>query len=138
MMDIKEVQLQWFISYFDKKTAGGAVKNENISNKESAEELQKPITRKFEKRKVHLSFIDNVWSADLADIQLINRFYKGLRFLLCVIDIFSKNAWVTHLKDKKSITITNASGKILDESYPKSNKIWVDKRSKFYKRSMES
>ena len=52
--------------------------------------------------------------ADLADMQLISMFNKGLRFLLCVIDIFSKYAWVVPLKDKKSITITNAFQKILD------------------------
>ena len=54
--------------------------------------------------------------ADLADMQLISMFNKGFRFLLCVIDIFSKYAWVVPLKDKKSITITNAFQKILDGS----------------------
>ena len=51
--------------------------------------------------------LDNIWGADLADMQLISKFNKGFRFLLCVIDIFSKYAWVVHLKDKKGITITN-------------------------------
>ena len=54
--------------FFDKKTIGGTVKNENISNKELAEELHKSIIRKFNKRKVHSPFIDNIWSADLADM----------------------------------------------------------------------
>ena len=53
--------------YFDKKTSGRTVKNENISNKELTEELHKPIIRKFNKRKVHSHFIDNIWGADLAD-----------------------------------------------------------------------
>ena len=65
---------------FDKKTAGGAVKNENISNKELAEELHRPIIRKSKKRKVHSPFIDNIWGADLADMQLISKFNKGFRF----------------------------------------------------------
>ena len=53
--------------FFDKKTSGGTVKNENISNKELAKELRKPITRKYEKRKLHSPFIDNIWGTDLAD-----------------------------------------------------------------------
>ena len=99
--------------FFDEITSGGAamlaqletlatramenksaVKNENISNKELAEELHKPIIRKFKKRKIHSSFIDNIWGADLANMQLISRLNKGIGFLLCVIDIFSKYAWV--------------------------------------------
>ena len=62
-------------------------------------------------------------------MQLISTFNTGFRFLLCVIDIFSKHAWVTSLKDKKGITITNAFKKNLKESNRKSNKIWVDKGS---------
>ena len=62
-------------------------------------------------------------------MQLISKFNKGFRFLLCVIDIFSKYAWVVPLKDKKSISIVNAFQKILKESDRKSNKIWVDKGS---------
>ena len=67
----------------------------------------------FNKRKVHSSFINIIWGADLADIQLISRFSKGFRFLLCVIDIYSKYAWVIALKDKKGIMITNAFQKNL-------------------------
>ena len=76
--------------FFHKKTSGGTVKNEIISNKELAEELHKPIIRKSEKRKVHSPFLDNTWGVDLAHMQLISKFNKGFRFLLCVIDIFSK------------------------------------------------
>ena len=79
-----------------------------MSDQQLEEELHKPIIRTFEKRKVHWLFIDNIWGADLADMQLISKFNKEFRFLLCVIDIFSKNAWVILLKDKKGITITNA------------------------------
>ena len=123
---------------FGKITSGGAVKNEIMQNKELAEELDKLINRKFEKRKVHSSFIDNVLGVDLADIQLISKFDKGFRFLLCVINTFSKYAWVIPLKDKKGITITNAIQKILYESNIKPNKIWVDKGIKFYNGSMKS
>ena len=63
-----------------------------------AKELGKLIIRKFEKRKVHWFFKDNVWSADLPDLQLISKYDKGFQFLLCVIDIFSKHDWVAGCK----------------------------------------
>ena len=97
----------WVQKFFDKKTSGRRVKNKNFSNKELAEELYKPIIRKFKKRKVHSPFIDNIWRADLADMQLISKLNKTIGFLLCVIDIYSKYAWFIPLKDKKGITITN-------------------------------
>ena len=75
---------------FDKKTAGCAVKNEIMQNKELAEELHQPIIRKFEKRKVHSSFIDNIWGADLTHMQLLSKFNRGIHLLLCVIDIYTK------------------------------------------------
>ena len=71
-------------------------------------------------------------------MQLLNRFQKEFRFLSRVIDIYNKYSCVIPLKDKKGITITNAFLKILDESGRKSNRIWVDKRSKFYNRPMKS
>ena len=64
-------------------------------------------------------------------MQLISKFNKGFRFLLCVIDIYSKYAWIIPLKDKKEITISNAFQKVLDESNRKPNKMWVDKGSQF-------
>ena len=89
-------------------------------------------------KKVHSPFIDNIWGADLADMQLINELNKGFRFLLRVIDIYSKYAWVIPLKDKKEIAITNAFQKFLKESNRKPNKIWVDKGSEFYNRLTKS
>ena len=124
--------------FFDKKSSGGAIKNELISNKELAEISQKPIITKFKKRKVYSFFIDNIWGAYLADMQLVSKFNKRIHFWLSVIDIFGKYARVIPLKDKKSITITNAFQKILDESNRKPNKIWVDKSNGFYNRSMKS
>ena len=109
-----------------------------MSNKKLAEELHKPIIRKFNKRKVHSSFVDNVWGADLSDMQIIIKIDKAIRFLLCVIDIFIKYIWVIPLKDKNGITIINALQKILDESNRKLNKISIDKGSEFYHKSMKS
>ena len=86
---------------FDKKPASGAVKNKIMQDKELAEELHKPIIRKSEKRKVHSSFIDDIWGADLADMQLLSKFNKGILFLLSVIYIYSKYAWVIPLKEKR-------------------------------------
>ena len=82
--------------------------------------------------------MDNIWGADLADMQLISQFDKGFTFLLCVINIYSKYAWVIPLKDKKDITITNAFQKSFKRSYRKPNKLWVDKGSEFYNRSIKS
>ena len=86
----------------------------------SNKELVRPIIRKFKKRKVHSFFIDYNWGADLADMQLISKFNKGFRFLLCVTDIYSKYTWVIPLKDKRGITITNGFPKILNKSFKKS------------------
>ena len=70
-----------------------------------------------------MGFKDNIWGTDLADMQLISKFNKGFRFLLCVIDIFSKYPWVAPLKDKKGVSIADAFQKILDKSGRKANKI---------------
>ena len=85
--------------------------------------------RKFNKRKIHSSFLDNIWVPDLSDMQVISKFNLGIRFLLCVIDIFSKYVWVIPLKDKKSITITDAFQKLLKESNRKPDKILVNQGS---------
>ena len=74
----------------------------------------------------------------LTDRQLISKFNKGFRFLLYLLGIYSKYAWVVPLKDKKGITITNAFQKTLNESKHKPNKMWVDKSSEYYKRLMKS
>ena len=100
-------------------------------NEQLANELHKSIIRKFEKRKVYSTFKDNIWCFDLADMQLLSKYNKGIRFLLCVIDIFSKYAWVVPLKDKKGISIVKAFQSILKQSNGKPNKIWVDKGSEF-------
>ena len=72
-------------------------------------------------------------------MQLISRFNKGIKFLLCVIDIFIKYAWVILLKDKKKgVIIVNALENVLNSSKIKTNKIWVDRCSEFYNRSMKS
>ena len=90
---------------FDKKTKSSGVTLANKSmpqNEQLAGELHKSIIRKFNKRKGYSAFKDNIWAVDLADMRLISKFNKGLRFLLCVIDIYSK----------KVVSIVNASESI--------------------------
>ena len=97
-----------------------------MSDQQLEEELHETIIRKPKKRKVQSPFIDYIWGADLADMQLISKFNNRFRFLLSVIDIYSKYAWAIPLKNKKGITTNNAFQNFLDESNRKPNKIWVD------------
>ena len=92
--------------FFDKKSKGSSIANE--SNYQLANELHKPIIEKFKKRKVYSSFKDNIWGADLADMQSLSKYNEGVKYLLCAIDLFSKYARVIPLKDKKGTSIVNA------------------------------
>ena len=83
-----------------------------------ANELLKPIIRKLKKRKAYLSFRDNIWSVDLADMQSLSKYNKGIKYLLCAIDLFSKYAWVIPIKDKKGTSIVNAFKKIISKRKP--------------------
>ena len=121
--------------FFDKKATGSCVatlaNKSAFNNEKLAQELHKPVIKKFERRTVYSAFKDNIWGADLADMQLISKFNKGFRFLLCVIDIFSKYTWVVPLKDKKGVTIVNAFHNISDESARKPKKIGKTKEANF-------
>ena len=75
---------------FDKKSSGSGIANE--SNYQAADDLHKQIIRKFIRRKVFSSFRDNIWGVDLADIQSLSKYKKGIKYLLCAIDLFSKYA----------------------------------------------
>ena len=76
-------------TFFGKTTAGSGIKS-MPQNEQLAEELHKSIIRKVKKRKVYSTFKDNIWGADLENMQLMSKFNKGLRFLLCATDLFSK------------------------------------------------
>ena len=119
--------------FFDSKVSGSGAKLIS-ENEQLANELHKPIIRKFEKRKVYSTFKDNICGVHLADMQLLSKCNKGIRFLLCVIDIFSKYAWVVPLNDQKDISIVKAFQSILKQSnnIQKPNKTWVDTGSEFY------
>ena len=79
-------------------------------------------------------FKGNIWSVDLADMQSLSKYNKGIKYLLCAIDLFSKYAWVVPIKDKKGTSIVNAFKKIISKHKP--NKIWVDQGSEFYNNSL--
>ena len=123
--------------FADKKSTGSGVNIPLEFNEQLAKELHEPIIKNFKKRTVYSGFRGNTWGAALADMQLISKFNKEFEFLLCVIDTFSKYAWVAPLKDKKGVSIINAFQKIFDDSNRKPNKKWVDKRSEFYNNSFK-
>ena len=121
--------------FFDKKSTGSGFKKLKNTTKPSssilADELHKPIIRKFNKKKVYSQFTDNIWGVDLADMQSLSRKNNGIKYLLYAIDLFSKYAFVIPLNDKKVISIVNAFNKIIKQSNRKSNKIWVDQGGEF-------
>ena len=134
--------------FFDKKSMGkGTVKSTakstakpsslERSSLKLADELHKPIIKKFNKRKVYSQFKDNMWGVDLADMQSLSKKNKGIKYLLCAIDLYSKYAFVIPLKDKKGISIANAFDKIIKQANRKPNKIWVDQGSEFYNRDFK-
>ena len=117
-------------NFFDKKSTAGPSSLERIGSgikKDTAnstarsslilaDELHKPVIKKFKKRKVYSQFKDNIRGVDLADMQSLSRKNKGIKYLLCVIDLYSKYAFVIPLKDKKGISIVNAVDKIIKRS----------------------
>ena len=88
-----------------------------MSNKELAKELHKPIIEKFEKRKVNSPFIDNLWEADLAGMQLTSKFKKGVRFSLWDIDIISKYACVIPLRGETFCSLLVTFCSVLDKKF---------------------
>ena len=105
--------------FFDKNSTGSGIASFSVL----ADELHKPIIRKFNKRKIYSQFKDNIWGVDLVDMQSLSRKNKGIKYLLCAIDLCSKYAFVIPLKDKQGISIVNAFNKIIKQSNRKPNKI---------------
>ena len=96
-----------------------------------AEELHKPITRNFRKRRVISYGIDEIWDADLVEMQKYSKWNKGIKYLLMVIDVFSKYGWIVPLKDKKTESVGLAFDEIFKRSKRKPEKLWTDKGSEF-------
>ena len=97
--------------FFDKKSKGSGIINE--PNYQLANELHKPIIRKFKKRKVYSSFRDTIWGVDLANMQSLSKYNKGNKYLLRAIGLFSKYVWFVPLKYKKRTSIVNAFQKTI-------------------------
>ena len=114
--------------FYDKTSSGSGVATE--TNYQPANEFHRQIIRKFKRRKVYSPFRDNIWGADLADMQSLGKYHKGIKYLLCAIDLLSKYGWVVPLKDKRGISIVNAFLKIISKGR-KPNKIWVDQGGLF-------
>ena len=122
------------------RTGSGFKKLKNTTKPSSsilADGLHRPIIRNFNKRKLYSQFKDNIWGVDLADMQSLSRKNKGIKYLLCAIDLFSEYAFVIPIKDKKGISIVNAFNKIIKQSNRKPNKIWVDQGGEFYNNVFE-
>ena len=99
--------------------------------------MHKPVIKKFEKRKVYSSFKDNIWGVDLVDMQLLSKQNKGINYLLYVIDLFSKYAFVVPIKDKRGVSIVNALEKKIEQFNRTPNKMWVDQGSEFYNKNFK-
>ena len=100
-----------------------------------AEELHKPIKRKFKKRRVLVNGIDKIWAADLVDMQTFSKLNRGVKYLLAVIDILSKYGWLVPLKDKTGKSVASALKTIFKERKPE--KMWVDKGKEFYNKDVK-
>ena len=110
-----------------KKTLGLGVENDN---KILSKELHKPKRKNYVRRKIIVNHIDEIFAADLVEMQKFSKINKGYRYLLTCIDIFSKYAFAIPLKDKKGITIKNALQKIFNKRKPKF--LWTDNGKEFY------
>ena len=106
-----------------------------VEKKDQAEELHKPIKRKFKKRRVLVNGIDKIWAADLVDMQVFSKFNRGVKYLLAVIDVFSKYGWLIPLKDKTGKSVASALETIFKERKPE--KMWVDKGKEFYNKHVK-
>ena len=136
MTDIKEGWFLWFTNFLIRNPLQAVVSLIMRLNK-TYNQLNNYTNQLLEtlEKTVYSEFEDNILGGDLAVMQLTSKPNKRFRFLLCIINIFSKYAWVVPLKDKKDVSIVNAFQKILNDSAKKLNKIWGDKGSEFYDNS---
>jgi L-rhamnose mutarotase len=101
-----------------------------------SKELHKQITRKFQRRKVYVSEVNEVWGADLTDLQYWKDKNNGYRYILTVIDVLSKYAWAVPLKDKTAKEVAKAFEEIFKEAIPQ--KVWTDQGSEFYNSTVKT
>ena len=114
---------------FDKKSSASCDATEPNYQLENG--LHKQIIRRFKRREVYSLFRDNIWRVHLAGMQSLSKYNKGIKYLLCAIDLSSKYVWVVTLKDKRGISIVNAFQKIISKER-RPNKILVDQGGEFH------
>ena len=96
-----------------------------------ADELHKPVRRRFQKRSVFAKQVDNIWTADLVDMSSYSRSNSGYKYLLTVIDVFSKYGWIVPLKTKTGKEVATAFQELFTDNVPPS-RLWTDKGTEFY------
>jgi len=101
-----------------------------------ATELHKPVIKNFPKRKVYVNGIDKIWTADLVDMQAFSRFNREVKYLLTVIDVFSKYGWMLPLKDKTGVSVAIALKEIFKQRKPE--KLWTHKGKEFYNKHVNA
>ena len=106
-------------------------------NDQLADELHKQIRKTYKRRRVIVNGIDEIWSADLVEMQEFAKQNNSYRYLLTVIDLFSKYAWSIPLKDKTGKATEEAFRKIVNESGRMPNKLWVDDGKEFYNKNVD-
>ena len=102
-----------------------------------AKEVFSPRITKFRRQRIIPLYKDETWSADLIDKSSLSKYNNNCKFILTVIDIFTKNAWAIPLKNKPGLSITNGFKTILSEGR-KPEKLWVDRGSEFYNKTFKS
>ena len=115
-----------------KRKLGLGVENHN---KILSEQLHKSKRKNYPRRKIIVNHIDEIFAADLVEMQKFAKLNRGYRYLLTCIDIFSKFAWIIPLKDKRGITIKNALEKIFKQRKPKF--LWTDRGTEFYNKQVQ-
>ena len=108
-------------------------KNFKLTN-ELPEELYKPVTRKFQRRRVNVNAIDDICDADLIDLQAFSKDNNGIKNLSNVIDVFSKSCLDCSFKTEKRKEVANTFSRILKERRP--SKMWVDRGCEFYNKDV--
>ena len=99
-----------------------------------ANELCKPVRRRFDKRTVFAKQVDDIWAADLVDMSPIFRSNKGYKYLLTVIDVYSKHGWIVPLKTKTGKEVAQAFQKLFHNGHL--SRLWTDKGTEFYNRQL--
>ena len=121
-----------------KQKLGLGVKKKNAKNLDTwealANELHKPIKRNFTKRRVIAHNVDDIWCSDLVDMQKLSKWNRGYKYLLMVLDLFSKYGWIVPLKTKTGLEVAKAFESLLVKNKPKM--LWVDKGKEYYNKNV--